>query len=47
MHTRSDLDPPHLLEPGPGGGLLRDLGSNVVVDTLAVLDAAQLSALRG
>lgn len=30
VHSRFDLDDPATLETGPGGGLLRDLGSHVV-----------------
>jgi predicted dehydrogenase len=30
VHSRFDLDDPDTLEAGPGGGLLRDLGSHVV-----------------
>lgn len=30
VHSRFDLDDPATLEAGPGGGLLRDLGSHVV-----------------
>lgn len=30
FESRFDLDQPHLLEAGPGGGLLRDLGSHLV-----------------
>jgi len=30
VHSRFDLDDPKTLEAGPGGGLLRDLGSHVV-----------------
>ena len=30
VHSRFDLDDPETLEAGPGGGLLRDLGSHVV-----------------
>lgn len=37
MHTRFDLDQPHLLEPGPEAGLLRDLGSHVVDQVLWLL----------
>lgn len=37
VHTRFDLDQPHLLEPGPDGGLLRDLGSHVVDQMLWLL----------
>jgi predicted dehydrogenase len=41
VHTRFDLDQPHLLEPGPGGGLLRDLGSHVVDQMLWLLGPVQ------
>lgn len=37
VHSRFDLDQPHLLEPGPDGGLLRDLGSHVVDQMLWLL----------
>lgn len=30
MHARLEYDAPHTLEPGPKGGLLRDLGSHLV-----------------
>lgn len=30
FESRFDLDQPHLLEAGPGGGLLRDLGSHLI-----------------
>jgi predicted dehydrogenase len=30
VHSRFDLDDPATLEPGPSGGLLRDIGSHVV-----------------
>ena len=35
-----DLDQPHLLETGPDGGLLRDLGSHLIDQTLALLGPA-------
>jgi predicted dehydrogenase len=34
FHSRFDLDEPHGLEPGPAGGLLRDLGSHLVDQVL-------------
>ena len=37
VHSRFDLDQPNLLEPGPDGGLLRDLGSHVVDQMLWLL----------
>ncbi|KRE98148.1 dehydrogenase [Nocardioides sp. Soil777] len=37
VHSRFDLDQPHLLEPGPDGGLLRDLGSHLVDQLLWLL----------
>ena len=30
LHSRFDLDEPHTLDAGPGGGLLPDLGSHMV-----------------
>lgn len=40
VHSRFDLDQPHLLEPGPKGGLLRDLGSHLVDQMLWLLGPA-------
>ncbi|WP_138469522.1 Gfo/Idh/MocA family protein [Poseidonocella sp. HB161398] len=37
LHSRMDFDDPATLEPGPTGGLLRDLGSHVVDQALYVL----------
>jgi predicted dehydrogenase len=37
VHSRFDLDDPGTLEGGPGGGLLRDLGSHVVDQMLWLL----------
>ena len=37
VHSRFDLDDPATLESGPGGGLLRDLGSHVVDQMLWLL----------
>jgi predicted dehydrogenase len=37
VHSRFDLDDPGTLETGPGGGLLRDLGSHVVDQMLWLL----------
>ena len=37
MHSRFDLDDPATLEAGPGGGLLRDIGSHVVDQMLWLL----------
>lgn len=37
VHSRFDLDQPHLLEPGPEAGLLRDLGSHLVDQMLWLL----------
>jgi len=37
VHSRFDLDDPDTLEAGPGGGLLRDLGTHVVDQMLWLL----------
>lgn len=37
VHSRMDLDDPHTLEPGPTGGLLRDLGSHLIDQMLWLL----------
>jgi predicted dehydrogenase len=37
VHSRFDLDDPATLEAGPGGGLLRDIGSHVVDQMLWLL----------
>jgi predicted dehydrogenase len=37
VHSRFDLDDPATLEAGPGGGLLRDLGSHLVDQVLWLL----------
>lgn len=37
VHSRFDLDDPTTLESGPGGGLLRDIGSHVVDQMLWLL----------
>lgn len=41
VHTRMDQDAPDLLESGPHGGLLRDLGSHVVDQMLWLLGPVQ------
>jgi predicted dehydrogenase len=41
VHSRFDLDDPETLEAGPGGGLLRDLGSHVVDQMLWLLGAVR------
>ena len=40
VHSRMDLDDPGTLEPGPTGGLLRDLGSHLVDQMLWLLGPA-------
>lgn len=40
MHSRMDLDDPATLEPGPTGGLLRDIGSHLVDQALWLLGPA-------
>ncbi len=42
LHTRFDLDDPDTLELGPDGGLLRDLGSHMVDQTLYLLGPATM-----
>jgi predicted dehydrogenase len=37
LHSRFDLDEPHTLDAGPGGGLLPDLGSHMVDQVLWLL----------
>ncbi len=37
LHSRLDFDDPASLEPGPSGGLLRDLGSHVIDQALYLL----------
>jgi len=37
MHSRLEFDDPYSLEPGPTGGLLRDLGSHVVDQAIYLL----------
>jgi predicted dehydrogenase len=45
VHSRFDLDDPATLEAGPGGGLLRDIGSHVVDQMLWLLgDVRTVSA---
>jgi predicted dehydrogenase len=45
VHSRFDLDDPLTLEAGPGGGLLRDIGSHVVDQMLWLLgDVRTVSA---
>ncbi|WP_080792798.1 Gfo/Idh/MocA family oxidoreductase [Corynebacterium pacaense] len=41
LDLRLDLDAPDTLEPGPGGGLLRDLGSHVVDQALVLMGPAR------
>ena len=43
VHSRFDLDDPATLEAGPGGGLLRDLGSHVVDQMLWLLGDVRTS----
>lgn len=40
VHNRMDFDQPETLEAGPGGGLLRDLGSHIVDQMLVLLGRA-------
>lgn len=40
VHSRMDLDDPATLEAGPGGGLLRDIGSHLVDQMLWLLGPA-------
>ncbi|MBF9000348.1 Gfo/Idh/MocA family protein [Vibrio nitrifigilis] len=41
MHSRLDCDDPDSLEPGPTGGLLRDLGSHVVDQAVYLLGSVK------
>jgi predicted dehydrogenase len=41
LHSRFDADDPATLEGGPGGGLLRDIGSHLVDQALWLLGPAQ------
>lgn len=46
VHSRLDLDQPELIEPGPDGGLLRDLGTHLVDQMLWLLGPVKAVTAR-